>query len=238
MSDRIRRLNERGIEVFGMHIHELSQGNKLDTPIHILTDDRYSEAIEYELNVEQRDFDTRYEMGGYLVEVLSEVNIQKLLGEQGIWSWLALYWFDQLCPAAASGSRKPSKSYNYILSTNYNHRPRHAVYMTWLLVERYGEDSLFMLSKKLHERGELIEQLTARQYLIGCPGVISAASTLYFDPKKSTFKRGSTSQKRKGNMRRFISYLQQLDLTYDLGTISGDSLVGMLPGEYSSFIEG
>ena len=103
-------------------------------------------------------------------------------------------------------------------------------------MDRYGEKSFFLLSKKPSERGELIEQLAARQYFISCGGIIEAANTLYNDPDRKTFKRGSTSSKRKGNIRRFINYLQQLDLTYDLYSLQGESIVEMLPREYEGFL--
>jgi hypothetical protein len=104
-----------------------------------------------------------------------------------------------------------------------------------MLVDQYGETALFLLSKKPQERGELIEQLAARQYLISCRGVIEAAKELYYDSERKTFKRGAASRKRQGNISRYVAYLQQLDLTYDLGTIDSDALLEMLPNEYSAF---
>lgn len=237
MADVIRKLNDEGLHAFEQHLRDLRDGKKLETPFHMLTDPRYSEPLNAELAVEQREFQTRYAMGEYLTDVLEGTEIQPLLGDVGFWSWLALYWFDQLCPVKADGSRKPRQIYNYILSSNYNHRPRHAVLTTWFLVDRYGETALFLLSKPLHERGDLLEQLAARQYLIGCKGVIEAASRLYYDPGRKTFKRGSASTKRKGNIRRFISYLQQLDLTYDLYTLQGQDIIRMLPDEYTGFLK-
>jgi len=235
MPDVVRKLNEQGLEAFQNHIRELSGGAKLMTPAHLLFDSRYSEPLDFDIEVEPLQFDTRFELGSYLADALGDIPVQQIMGDSGFWSWFALYWFDQLCPPQANGTRKPGKPYNYILSNNYNHRPRHAVYMTWMLVDQYGDTALFLLSKKPHERGDLIEQLAARQYLISCRGVIETASALYYDPEKKTFKRGSTSQKRRGNVRRFIAYLQQLDLTYDLGTISSESLLDMLPAEYAGF---
>lgn len=235
MPDRVRRLTSQGLSAFEKHIQELTNGYKIDTPYYLLSDARYSEAIDIDFNVEPIEFESRFELGNYLDQALQDTSFQAFMGDSGFWSWLALYWFDQLCPPSENGYRKPSKPYNYILSQNYNHRPRHAIYTTWLLVHMYGNSALFLLSKKPHERGELIEQLAARQYLISCRGVIEAAKELYFDPERKTFKRGATSQRREGNVRRFIAYLQQLDLTYDLGTLASDALLNMLPNEYSAF---
>lgn len=235
MPEEARRLNEQGLNAFQKHIQELVNGAKQNTPTFLLTDFRYSEPLDVVVEVEPRDFQTRYELGQFMSEALKDVPYQTIMGDIGFWSWLALYWFDQLCPAQANGERKPSKPYNYILSPNYNHRPRHAIYTTWMLVKHYGDTALFLLSKKPNERGELIEQLASRQYLISCRGVIETAKELYYDPERKTFKRGATSQNRQGNIRRYIAYLQQLDLTYDLGTIDSEVLLDMLPDEYNAF---
>ncbi len=236
MADMIRKLNEDGLEAFDTYLSDLRNGKKLNTPVHLLTDPRYSAALEEDLEIDQKVFSTRFAMGEYLVSVFQGVNMQPFLGDRGFWTWIALYWFDQLCPSLADGSRKPSRVYNYILSPNYNHRPRHAVRTTWFLVNSYGDTSRFLLSKKPSERGELIEQLAARQHLFNCRGVIEAASRLYYDPERKTFKRGSTSTTRKGNIRRYISYLQQLDLTYDLYSMEKEVILDMLPKEYERFL--
>ncbi len=233
----VRRLNNKGIESFENFIINLSDEGDIHVPFHMLSDQRTSDSLDINLHVDTNTkFETRYDMGVYLYKLLESVNSQQLLGDRGFWSWLALFWFDQLCPPDRKGNRKPKKPYNYVLSPNWNHRPRHALYTTWMLVKNHGESSLFMLSKGPSERGELIEQLAARQYFMYCQGVIEAAHRIYFDPNKKTFKRGSTSRNRGGNIRRFVSYLQQLDLTYDLGTITAESLLTILPAEYNAVL--
>ena len=209
MSTPIRRLNEKGLKFFQDYIGRIAGGEKNDPPIAILTDDNWSESVDLNLDVDgSRTFTTRYEMGEYLVQLFDGTNPQVVIADTGLWSWLALLWFNQLCPAKADGSRKPSKPYNYILSPNYNHRPRHALRTTWQLVSGYGEAAHFLLSKGPNERGELLEQLAARQFFIGCKGIIETASQLYSDPARNTFKVGSTSQKRRGNIRRYINELK------------------------------
>lgn len=239
MSTPVRRLNEKGLKFFQDYIGRIAGGEKSDPPFAILTNDDWSEPVDFNLEVdESQGFATRYEMGEYLERLFHDINAQHILPDIGLWSWLALLWFDQLCPAKADSTRKPSKPYNYILSPNYNHRPRHALRTTWQLVSGYGESARFLLSKGPNERGELLEQLAARQFIFSCRGIIETASRLYSDPARNTFKVGSTSQKRRGNIRRYISYLQQLELTYDLYTLPGDEIINMLPAEYSGFLSG
>lgn len=236
MTTELCRLNDHGTELFMDYINQIAAGDTSSPPFAILTDTNYSEQIDFSVQLDQPSFSTRFEIGEYLKERLEDVNRNQLLGDPGIWNWMALYWFDSLCPAAANGTRKPSKPYNYILSTNYNHRPRHALLTTWLLVDTYGETARFLLSKKPDSRGELLEQIAARQYLISCRGIIEAASRLYYDKDKQTFKRGSTTQTKKGNIRRYISFLQQLELTYDLFTLPCDEIINILPDEYNGFL--
>jgi hypothetical protein len=91
-----------------------------------------------------------------------------------------------------------------------------------------------MFSKPPGERGEIVEQLSARQEIAACPAVIAAASELYNDAERRTFKKGAAGRSR-GSIVRLIKVLQQYQLTYDLYSLSGRQLVSMLPSEFDRF---
>jgi hypothetical protein len=230
-----RKLNKNGIREFSQFIEKLREGGKQNTPDYLLTNEDTSEKIGIDLPFERKIFTTRYELGNHIINGLSGIHIQPFIGDTGFWSGLALYWFDQLCPEKSDGSRKPSMEYNYILSENYNHRPRHAIYTTWQLVSRYGEHSRFLLSKELPVRGELIEQLMARQYFLSCSGIIETASKLYYDEESKTFKRGASGRKSPGCVYRFVSWLQQLEVNYDLFSMKEDDFFKLMPPEFERF---
>ncbi len=232
---KIRKLNKAGIKEFECFITNLRNGGKQNIPDHLMTDPSTSEPLGWDLELEKGEFANRYELGVYLVEQLKDKDAQKVIGDSGFWSLLALFWFDQLCPLKADGSRKPSMVYNYILSENYNHRPRHAIFTTWQLVELYGEFSHYLLSRELPVRGELIEQLMARQYFLSCTGVMQAASTLYYDPELKTFKKGAAGRTSAGCVYRFVNWLQQLEINYDLFSINSDDLISLMPKEFDRF---
>jgi hypothetical protein len=61
------------------------------------------------------------------------------------------------------------------------------------------------------------------------------ANDLYFDVDKKKLKTGS-GNKEKGGCRRLIEFLQQLDCTYDLATLSSEKLLLLLPDEFHPFI--
>lgn len=233
---KVRKLNEHGLVAFRNFIDDLSNGIEQNTPLYLLEDNGSSEEIEADIDAAAKPFSSRYEMGVYTAELLKGHSVQQYIGDVGFWSWFALYWFDQLCPLRSNGMRsKPSKYYNYVLSKDYRHRPRHAVYMTWQLVNRYGENARFLLSKEMSTRGELIEQIMARQYFLGYEGVMNVASKLYSDNEKKSFKKGSTGRRAQGCVARFVSWLQQLELTYDLYSIAGEELEELLPTEFNRF---
>lgn len=229
-----RKLNEAGMTEFENYILELRNGGTASTPHYLLVEESTSELLAEPVSVENIMFETRYELGEHLVEVLGAGGNQ-YLGDRGFWTGLALFWFDQLCPTKDDGTRKPSKEYNYVLSENYNHRPRHAIFTTWQLVSRYGEDAKFLLGGALPVRGELAEQLMARQYLLSCEGVIRTASQLYYDPERNTYKKGAAARKSAGCIARYISWMDQLKINYDLFAMTTEDFFSLMPAEFERF---
>jgi hypothetical protein len=231
---KVRRLTKSGLDDFSSFIEGLRNGNQSNTPLFLLETDEHSEAINLDLEVGDQTFSSRYEMGVFLVSLFNGQDIQEYLGDMGFWSWFALLWFDQLCPEK-NGVPKPSRAYNYILSAKYNHRPRHAIYMTWQLVNRYGPDAKFLLSKEMSTRGEITEQLMARQENLSSEGIMLLASKLYFDNETESFKKGAASRTGAGCVSRYLIWLEQLKLNYDVFMMQLGDLESLLPKEFERF---
>jgi hypothetical protein len=232
---RVRRLNEKGLHEFSLFIENLRTGVQQDIPLHLLASQAHSEEIPGQVEIEDKIFISRYEMGAYLVERFGKTNLQPYLGDAGFWSWLALLWFDQLCPKNKEGIRNPARFYNYILSNNRNYRLRHAIYTSWQLVNRYGEDACVLLCKEMPTRGEMTDQLMSKPELLTSVGVIQLASALYFDPSKRTFKKGAASRTSAGSISRYVNWLEQLQVTFDVFSMSKDELAALLPAEFQKF---
>lgn len=210
----VRKLNSEGIAEFDRYLDLARENRSTEPPYWILDDDRVSQSVEDGFQIEQKVFRNRYEMGEYLAENVDENLDAQLFGDTGLWSWITLYWFDQFCPVDEDGNREVKKAYNYIPSSNYRHRYRHAIYMSWLLVRLYGKKARFLLSADMPVRGELIEQLMARQEILFFGGVMDLASTLYSDTDSGKFKRGAAGRTSPGCVSRYVAWLQQLALTY------------------------
>ena len=233
---KLRKLNYKGIEQFREYINDLRGGIEQNVPLHLLDGDEFSEDIEFDVELPTNEFKSRYEMGICLVDLFKDQNITPYIGDVGFWTWLALYWFDQLCPVKA-GKPNPSMAYNYVLSKDFRHRPRHSVYMTWQLVSRYGANAAFMLCKDMSTRGEITEQMMARQENLSSEGVMKLANDLYYDAETGLFKRGAAARKSAGCVARYIAWLDQIKMTYDVFSISADDLKSLLPAEFDRFME-
>jgi len=55
---------------------------------------------------------------------------------------------------------------------------------------------------------------------------------LYFDRKTAKPKRGSLMKNSPGTLYRFIDVVQQLHLTYDLYSMTGEEVLDLLPSEF------
>ena len=233
---KIRKLNEDGIKEFEDRIKALKGGSEdIDMRSGLIDNVKYTEEIEDDLHIENKDFKNRYELGEYLNNLMKGVKIQKYMGNNsnGFWSWIALFLFEDLCPKKG-GLRKPSESYNYILSSSFQHQYRHSIYSPWELVYLLGKEARFMLvaGKKIESQGELLEQMLSKQHRKYQKGVIEVASKLYTDIKlNKTRGKGKDA----GSVRHFVSYIAQIEQNYDLNNISMNKLFEILPAQFDKY---
>lgn len=230
------RLNELGMEKFSAYIRDLRSNPEVETPLFLLENPETSAPSGINADFENRKFQSRYECGEYIASILAGVDTRDIQDDAGFWSALALLWFDQLCKVDKKGNKKPAMVYHYVLDTqDYRYNYRHAIRMSWMLANRYGENSRFLLSKDMTVRGEIIEQFMGRQDFYSCDSVFHTANKLYFDKDANIFKKGAASRTGAGCISRYINWLQQVSQNFDLHLISSDKLYEMLPGEFNKF---
>ena len=58
-------------------------------------------------------FSDRFAFGCYLVELLKPFDQTSISFDRCLWSWLAAFYFEQLCPRDEQGTRALRKSYIY-----------------------------------------------------------------------------------------------------------------------------
>lgn len=110
---RVRRFNSEGIQHVSLFLDSLTTAEPLPYPDALLDDPSFSDVVAPGLDAERRVFADRFELAEYLNSVLGDSGIGDIAEDQGLWAWLSLFFFDQLCPAEG-GRRKPGERARWI----------------------------------------------------------------------------------------------------------------------------
>lgn len=230
---RMRSLTDKGIEEFKNYIQRLKHGVAEDPPVKSLSKYPFSKEFDVPLDIDVRTFSTRLDLAEYLSDRFAIVDRPSLVGQYGVWSWLALLLFNQLCPVSDDGHRKVRETARYVCSSDYTDYYRHLVAASWDIFYLHGQYSKVFLSCPLYIHNDFIEQLASRQDIITIKGLIEAVDKLYWRGNgKGGPKRNATNRKVLGSLRRLISLVDQLRLTYDLHAMQGDDILSLLPKEF------
>ena len=236
----IRRLTDRGIQAFRNYLSALRSGATDPPPYHLLDDPKTSEAVENGVIIHNQRFARRLDAAIYLDDALSGIETDGIETDIHLWSWLSLFYFEQVCPLVKNGTRRPGRDYRHILEPGYRYGHNHLICGSYLVYTIHGLGhrlSALLLYTPLNIESGFHHQLAQRQSIISNRGVMETAYLLYFNQRAGTPKSGSFVKKKPGNLYRFIDVLQQFDLTYDLYSMSGYEILEILPGEFDKWKE-
>jgi len=234
----MRNLNGRGEEVFTDYINRVKAGALDPPPISDLGKSPYSTELTTFIEVpDEPPVSVRLGLGKYLVDLFEANGIQRgeLLGNSGLWSWLALVWFDKLCQIDTDSLRKPGETSRYVCSNHYTDYYRHLVASSWDIYYLYKEKARLFLWTPLYIHNDFMEQLASRQDIITNKPLVDVFDRLYWNTTQNRPKRGAQSRNRSGNFRRLLQFIQQVDLTYDSRAMKAEEILDLLPSEYSSW---
>jgi hypothetical protein len=235
MRNVLSRFAPAGLNEFVKWIRSGAPGT---VPPELLDDSGFSERLPGEIAMPPTQFLDRYEFGVALVQLLDGQDQQTVSFDQGLWSWLAAFFFELLCPRDDDGKRTLRKDYVYTLSESRIYY-RHLVRTPWFLVKTHGERCRFLLIARggdpapLSRQSYLLDQLAARQFVISSPSLIGAAARLYSDQRTGRPTRGAGA-KGSGSPRRLALIANQLSLTYDIHDMPVDRLMKILPEEFGA----
>ncbi len=235
---KLRRFTNDGVAAFANYRARLALEPSLPPPLQMLEDPALTETIPADIDVPKASFASRMEVGRFLNELLERAAIPLPERDRGLWTWLALFYFDEVCPADGNGNRDPQDEARLLpLLDNHQRFYRHLLLGPFLIVRAHRDNperAIAMLCNPLWKPGEIAEQLASRKELVTNRGVADLATRLYYDPTKKSFKRGAGSSV-KGAARRLAALLNQLDLTFYLYGMSTEELLALLPKEFDRF---
>lgn len=232
----IRTFNDKGLNEFERIILEIKNNNIKDIPDELLFNEYFSDVHEPIINIEAVDFKNKKELVPYLVEILSLRSNKHLYFNKGLWSWLAAFYFKNICPIDGNGKRKVNEVAFYILRDpkNYTKYYRHLLAYPCRLFSELDDSSKIFLIGSFQKRGEITEQFGAYQEIALNKGILDAANIMYWDDSTKNVKRGAAG-KGAGSARRLVRIIRQYQLTYDLNSMNGTEIVGLLPNEFTKW---
>lgn len=234
----LRRLNSNGLERLGAFLGSLKTDTPQPVPVEILTLPDTSEDIGVAIEIDPRTFGSRLEAARYLDGKLSGSGLRGIERDIGIWAWLALYYFEQLCPADRLGQRDPGEYARYLLEPKKAWRYyKHLLAGPYLIYRAHRDNpnrAMALLSGPVHHLTEFVNQLAPRQETVTNKAILQAITDLYIDQDSGEPKRGART-KGPGGPRRLATVMNQLDVTWDLYAVSTESFLQCLPREFDRF---
>jgi hypothetical protein len=229
----LRRFNELGTEQFRAFLGVLREKPMTPLPAELADDARFTEVVEPAIQIERPPLATKWDAGDYLFRSLAPIPRSTLGTDVGLWSWLAFWFFDQLCPPDGRGWRDPSDQNAPYIAIAGDHRyglDKHFLFFPWKMRMVHGEAARPILSAALPKDSDEQRAWTA-YYLNLSPEVIRLFTQLYWDPTEGKIKRGALShaKKARGTLRRFIQLLKQLEVTYDIQGMTASRITALLP---------
>lgn len=236
---QLSRFNNEGIREFQLLLQKMREGTVIESLLGISEDNALVEPVENGKDVTIQLFDTRLDMAAYLNPILVDAAIKNDMVDVGLWAWLSAVFIDSVCPKDIDGKRNPRHDYRHIPTTDYRNFYRHLIrgpLRIYRLFRDNPEKADIVLYQNPSAPGDFVEQLGSRQERITNPAIIAAANHLYYDRSKKKPKVGTGANwKKPGTLRRYLDLLGQLDLTYDLYSMSDEDILKVLPGEFSTY---
>lgn len=232
----LRVFSEEGIEKFREYLQSLKNNPQTARPdlSSILYSHQFLPPVQID---ETKSFSTRMEMGAYLTDHFGAAGVDRrtVLNRHDMWTWLAYIWFDQLCPCI-NGMRKVRETAKYICSSDYTDYYRHYVAVSYDIYSFHGpQNSRLFLSCSAHVHNDFVEQLASRQYIISSRNLIEVVHHLYWDTGRGRMKTGATDRNRRGNIRRLVKNIGQLELTYDIYSMTVDETMSLFSEEFNDW---
>ncbi len=229
---KVRKLKSKGVDEFQKYLHSLVDNPCTPPPLELLTDSNFSEEVKGSPEIENKDFRSRMEIVSYLSQALETINHSTDIENKGLWSWLSLFYFDQICPEDDEGNRKPGRDYRHIVEIGYRYKHRHLLAGPFMVYKMYGAKGRLLLHGPAYQESRIFHEIVARQEFITNSGIIDAIDNLYFDEKREGPRVAVLSKVKPGTLLRFVDVVHQLELTYDLYSMGKLDILSLLPSEF------
>ncbi|HPU96972.1 MAG TPA: hypothetical protein PLO53_03345 [Candidatus Hydrogenedentes bacterium] len=233
----IRRLNQEGIEKFEAFLDALLTDHPDPYPESLLTDAIRTERIKPAIQIELRPFTSRFDLARYLYNLFRDATIPGLDQDRGLWTWLALFYFEKICAKNSLGQYRPGERARWVLNVASRRYYRHIMAGPYFVYRKHADNPervRGLLCNPPNELSDVFLEIADSQQLITNPAIVEAATLLYYNPRTGKLKSG-TARDKPGGARRFAQVLSQFDCTWDLYAMDVYQILDLLPDEFDRF---
>jgi hypothetical protein len=231
---QLKRLNPSGISTFQAFLDSHTGEDPLPYPEASLTDPNQTNILEISVDVERREFESRFDLASYLHSRFEAAGFRPDRSDPGLWAWLSCFYFREICPTVR-GRLQPGAAARWIpQSGDFRRYYRHLIAGPYGIYHAHRDAplrALALLCQRPGRPGDLVEQLASRQQVVTNPTIMQVATDCYVDPKTRR-QLSSANRKGAGGARRFIDVLSQFDVTWDLSMMSPSDLHGHIGAEF------
>jgi hypothetical protein len=236
----LREFNEAGITAFQSFLATCRATPTTPYPHQLLEDGALTMPLTPRINVEFRRLGTRGEAAHFLKSLLAPLPEQSVADNSGLWTWLSLLFFDEVCPVK-NGKRVVRNDYTYVFEPkNARHFYRHLLYISWHVLRVAPEHNRLFLSTALASLDKVTSEVMKRLYLTRIPCMFAVLDRLYWDERRGRARPGITDVNvvRPGDLtHRLPLRIRQLEMTYDLHSLNAGQLVELLGDEFKHTVE-
>ncbi len=232
----LREFNEAGIQAFREFLAKCRETPTTPIPPQLLEDDALSAEISPSVTVSPTHLTTKADAAGYLDSVLGHLPDQDMVANSaGLWTWLSLLLFDEVCPAE-DGVRSVKNDYYYVFEPRKpRHFYRHLLFISWRILRIAPKHNRLFLSSSLSSLDKVTTEVMKRLYLTRIPCIFEVLDRLYWDPARGRARSGVVTQEKvnRGDLlHRLPLRIRQLEMTYDLFSLNADQLIELLGEEF------
>lgn len=242
---QLRSFNDEGLAKAQQVLADLTAGYSVDIDTFI-RDESLTLVHDSRPTLRRQTFESRFEAGRYLYEVLApyEGAIPDLERNRGLWTWLGFCFLDLLAPMQADGSRKIGEWRKWILSTDRRHY-RHLLATPYRIYRTHADDPslvLMVLSGPVATPGNITEQIASRPDIVKSANIMQVLTEMYYVPVLSSAREDLEASKVGGlkdgaatSAARLGKVLGQFYLTWDMFDMEPEKIESMLPPEFDKF---
>lgn len=236
----LRCLNDEGVAAFAADLDSIRQRISEGPQRSLLEDARFTEPFPFgEVDVELREFANREFFASYIDARMAVAGITHTVDVPGMWEWLALFYWEEVCRKKTDGRWSVTGNERYIVNRRAQSRNyRHALRESYLNFRAYRDsgnnEAAVVLSQPLNELSDIVESICARERIKTSPGAMRAATMLFYNQSTG---RSHPNKRESGGLRDYCKFIQNLPEEFNLADVSHHTILSMLPPAFDWLIQ-